>query len=51
MKEMEERVKQIGKNLDVVNDTLFICHYASKHGLQYKKILKDNNNFRRYSSG
>jgi len=41
---VEDKMKTIKKRIDGINDTLYICYYASKHGLNYKKLLQDDKN-------
>ena len=38
---LQKRFKQIEQNIISLNDTIYISFYASKHGLEYKKLMDD----------
>ena len=38
---LQKRFKQIEQNISSLNDTIYISFYASKHGLEYKKLMDD----------
>ena len=36
---LEEHMGAIRSNVGKINDTVYACYYASKHGLQYKRLI------------
>ena len=36
-----ERFNNLEKNIAGINETLYICYYASKHGSQFRKLIQN----------
>ena len=41
MEIMKQKLRRVGKNIDKMNDTLFICYYASKQGVKYRALVEN----------
>ena len=35
-------MNRIKKNIEGINDTLYVCYVASKYGLKYKNLMKES---------